>query len=126
MTRARPGAPRPLVMGLAGAIALAMMSCRPIEPLSVKNPDPTIKIPAIKEAVRRDKTSAVPQMVHDLNSDDPAVRLFSIYGLRKLTGEDFGYRFYLDEDERKPALAKWREWLEKSDSAATRPTPASG
>lgn len=125
MTKARLGASLGMVVGLAGTMALAMMSCRPVEPLSVKNPDPTIKIPAIKDAVRRDKMSDVPQMVHDLNSDDPAVRFFSIYGLRKLTGEDFGYHFYLDEEERKPALTKWNEWLEKSGRLAKQPA-ASG
>ncbi len=115
-----------MALGLSGAMVLAVMSCRPIEPLTVTNPNPTIKIPAIKEAVRQDKISAVPQMVHDLNSDDPAVRLFSIYGLRKLTGEDFGYRFYLDEEERQPALAKWREWLGKSGLTASHPAAANG
>lgn len=126
MTKARLAASHGLAIALAGAMALAMMACRPIEPLSVKNPDPSIKIPAIKDAVRRDKMAAAPQMIHDLNSDDPAVRFYSIYGLRKLTGEDFGYRFYLDEAERKPALAKWSDWLKKSGLLATPPAATNG
>jgi hypothetical protein len=101
-----------------------MVGCRPRPPLSVKNPDPTIKIPAIKDAVRHDKLAAVPQMIHDLNSDDPAVRFFSIYGLRQMTGEDFGYRFYLDEEQRKPAMLQWKQWLESSGIAATQPAEA--
>lgn len=91
-------------LGLGGCQA-------PAPPLSVSNPDPTVKIPAIKDAVRHDDLSAAPQMVHDLNSDDAAVRLFSILGLRRLSGEDFGYRYYFDERERRPFVEKWRQWL---------------
>jgi hypothetical protein len=99
--------------GMLGMLmGLLVVGCRgPTPPLSVANPDPTVKIPAIKQAVRHEDLSAAPQLVHDLNSDDAAVRLFSIYGLRRLSGQDFGYRFYYDKQERQPFLQKWRQWL---------------
>jgi hypothetical protein len=50
-------------------------------------------------------------MVEDLSSDDAAVRMFAIGGLRRLTGETFGYNYYDDEDAREPAVKKWQEWL---------------
>jgi hypothetical protein len=97
---------------LGGLAGLGMGGCQaPAPPLSVANPDPTVKIPAIKAAVRHDDLSAAPQMVQDLDSDDAAVRLFAIYGLRRLAGQDFGYRFYFDEQERRPFVQKWRQWL---------------
>lgn len=84
----------------------------PSRPLSVKDPDPSVKIPAIKAAVRREDRSVAPQLVRDLDSDDPAVRFFAIQGLIRLTGRDLGYRFFDDKLQRQPAVARWRQWLE--------------
>jgi hypothetical protein len=91
-----------LVVG-AGCIA-------PRPPLSVKDPDPSIKIPAMKVAVEKKDLVAACQMVRDLESDDPAVRLYAIEALYRLTGERFGYLFYADEDQREPAVKRWRQW----------------
>jgi hypothetical protein len=85
----------------------------PSGPLSVKNPDPTVKIPAIKTAVQQDNRSVAPQLVHDLSSDDPAVRFYAIQGLRRLTGQDFGYRFYDDSLARLPSIQRWQQWLKE-------------
>ena len=52
-------------------------------------------------------------MVANLNDDDPAVRFYSIEGLKRLTGDDFGYRYYEDADERAAAVAKWNQWVKK-------------
>ena len=83
----------------------------PRPPLVVTNPDPSVKIPAIKLSVQKRDMSAVKQLVKDLQSDDPAVRFYAIEGLRKLTGEDFAYRYYDDEDARRPAVERWKAWL---------------
>jgi len=80
-------------------------------PRSVSDPDPADKIPAIETAVDRHDERAVPQLVKDLDNDDPAVRLYAIEGLHKLTGQDFGYRYFDDDDQRKPAVAEWNRWL---------------
>ena len=55
-------------------------------------------------------------MVKNLESDDPAVRLFAIEGLRRLTGDDFGYDYYADADQRAPAVQRWKQWLEMQSS----------
>jgi hypothetical protein len=65
----------------------------------------------MKEAAHIGDRKTVPQLMIDLESDDPAVRFYAIDALRKLTGEDFGYRYYDDNDQRKPALAHWKQWL---------------
>jgi hypothetical protein len=78
----------------------------------VRNPDPAGKIPAYKQAVRAKDRRAVRQMIKDLDSDDPAVRLFAIVGLRRLTaGETFGYQYFDDEHQRRPAIRRWERWL---------------
>lgn len=75
------------------------------------NPDPSGKIPAIKDAVEARDLAAARQLIKDLESDDPAVRFFAIQGLQRLTGQTFGYRYFDDERARKPALEKWHAWL---------------
>jgi hypothetical protein len=83
-------------------------------PRSVSDPDPADKIPAIEEAVRQRDRSVIPQLIADLNSDDAAVRFYSIDALRSLTGQDCGYRYFAEEDERKAAVERWKKWLEKN------------
>jgi hypothetical protein len=93
---------------------MAVSGCsEPTGPKTVKSKDLDVKIPAMKHAVETKDQSAVPELVRDLDSDDPAVRLYSIQSLQRLTGEDFGYRYYDDREARKAALAKWQHWLEE-------------
>lgn len=97
----------------AGSLALfSFAGCSATTgPRSVANPDVSVKAPMIELAVQKHDTSVIPQLVHDLDDADPANRFYAIDGLRKLTGESFGYRFYDDEDARKPAVGKWQSWL---------------
>lgn len=97
-----------VVIGLL-APGMGCMAPRPVR--SVSNPNPSGKIPAIKEAARQRDIDAAPQLVKDLDSDDPAVRFYAITGLRKITGQAFGYRYYDDERDRRPALKRWQQWL---------------
>lgn len=89
-------------------------------PRSVVNEDPYVKIPEIHKAVDRGDTSVLPQLVSDLDSDDPAVRLYSIGALERLTGQTFGYDWTQeDRAPRRPAIDQWNAYLA---SAATQPT----
>lgn len=99
--------------GAVGACALCLVAgcTAPQGPLVVTDPDPSVKIPAIKKAVRKHDRAAVRQLVTDLDSDDPAVRFYAISGLSRITGERFDYDYYADEDGRKAAVLRWREWL---------------
>lgn len=79
---------------------------------TVRDDDPGLKIPAIKASVASRDLSVVAQLVKDLESDDPAVRFYAINGLQRLTGQSFGYQYYAGEDQRQPAIQKWKAWLE--------------
>ncbi len=78
---------------------------------SLGSPDPSLKIPAIKQSVESHDQHSVTQMVIDLDCDVAAVRFYAIQGLHRLTGRTFGYRYYDDEVQRLPALRKWQAWL---------------
>lgn len=102
-----------LRFGLIFALGALLAGCGGPGPRSksLVDPDPASKIPAIKEAAREKNEQSATQLVKDLDSDDPAVRFYAIQALQRLTGETFGYRYYDDEQQRKPALQKWNEWL---------------
>jgi hypothetical protein len=95
---------------VAGGL-ICLGGCFAPEPPSIHSQDPQRLIPAIEIAVKQHDQSVVPLLVDDLSSDDAAVRLYSINGLRRLTGEDFGYRAYDDDEARRPAVAKWQAWV---------------
>jgi hypothetical protein len=97
--------------GVCVAAASGVSCTAPRPPLSVKSEDTDVKVLAIKRAVRAKDRSVVPQLVADLSSDDPAVRFYAIEALEELTGQTFEYRYYEDEDGRKPAVEKWKKWL---------------
>jgi hypothetical protein len=105
--------------GYSLLLAVVSLSCTaPRPPLVVTDPDPSIKILAIKAAVERGDRSVIPQLVKELESDDPAVRFYSIGALEKLTGERFGFEYYQDDNQRKPALQKWQDWLKTQPQQA--------
>lgn len=96
-------------------IAAGCSGCFSPEKPSIYSDDPSIKIPAIKTS--RDG-KAIRQMVKDLDSDDPAVRFYTINGLKEITGNTFDYRYYDDEIRRKPALKRWQDWLAQREGNA--------
>jgi hypothetical protein len=107
-------------LSIGAMLAIAGCGGGAREPRVVTNPDPSVKIPAIKQAVRQGDADVVPQLVKDLDSDDPAVRLYAIEALERLTGQTFGYRYFDDERERAPALKRWQEWLSRRNHPDTR------
>jgi hypothetical protein len=95
-----------LSLGLCGACS----SCVGRDPPSIQSRDPDALVPAIKAAVDKHDTRVIPYLVKDLDSDDPAVRMYAIDGLRRLTGDDLGYVYYASPEERRPAVDRWKTW----------------
>lgn len=116
--KVRPGISRFLRGGVIFAIAWLGACTQPHGPLVVTDPDPGIKIPAMQKAVREKDLSVVPQLIKDLESDDPAVRMYANHALESLTGQRFGYRYFADEDGRAVAIKQWKDWLAKQNSDA--------
>lgn len=53
---------------------------------------------------------AVPYLIEALQHDAADVRLFAIASLRKITGQDFGYRPWAPVPQRDAAVERWRLW----------------
>jgi len=105
---------------LATLLIPALSGCFSPDKPSISSDDPSLKIPAIRESAKSHDTQAVRQLVKDLDSDDPAVRFYAIEGLKEITGNTLGYRYYDDEIERKPALDRWKKWLNERDATTRR------
>jgi hypothetical protein len=111
--------------GLILIFALSSLACRGKLPTpNVAAPEVEAKIPGIKRAGEAHDRSALPALVDSLGDDDPAVRLFAIAALEKFTGDRFGYEYYFDEEQRKPSLARWREWLKQQQQQEEQPSPS--
>src|SRR5258708_4132819 len=99
---------------LLSACLLAGGGCIPREAQSIGATDPASSIPAIQEAARKRDRAAIPALVRQLDSDDPAVRFYSIKALRDITGQTFEYHYFGDADERKPAVLRWQAWAKEN------------
>ncbi len=109
-------------LAIAGA-PLVSFSCAAPQPTpDIHDEDPLNKIPGMKMAAREKDRSAIPQLVADLDSDDPAVRFYAIESLKRITGQTFDYEFFADEIRRKPALDRWRKWLTEQTTADNKTT----
>lgn len=73
------------------------------------SPDPAAKLYAIHRAGEQRDRSALPHLVEQLDSDDPAVRMMSITALKRITGERFGYNPYVAVPQRRQAADRWIE-----------------
>lgn len=100
--------------GLILILAVSALACRGTRPKpDVAAREIDAKIPGMKHAGQTHDRSALPGLIDSLNDDDPAVRFFAIAALEKFSGDRFGYEYYLDEEQRKPSIARWREWLKQ-------------
>ncbi len=92
-------------------LGVLLPGCAPSPERSLKNPDPSGKIPAIKQAAQSRNDKAEPDLIRNLSDEDPAVRFYAIEALRRLTGQTFGYLYYDDDDHRQAAVQRWQQWL---------------
>jgi hypothetical protein len=103
-----------IVVVAVGVVALLIGCGPPRGARFISDPDPAVKIPAIRQAAKADDRASIPQLVKNLSSDDPAVRFYAITALRRLTdGQTFDYVYYAPEDQRRAAIDRWRAWLEQ-------------
>lgn len=85
--------------------------------------DPALKIPAIKQAADRHSAAAIPILIKGLDSTDPAIRFYSAYALKQITGRTLGYKYYSPDYQRELAIMRWHHWLSRLVAAKS---PAGG
>jgi len=77
---------------------------------------PEANLEALTDPAKMDPRT-IPDRIRLLDSDDPAVRLFAIRSLERLTGQTLGYDHAAPKPERSRAVDRWVEWLAEREAA---------
>jgi hypothetical protein len=80
-------------------------------------PWPNVRRAAAAEHGRRDKWSAIPQLMASLDDDDPEVRRAAAAALRRMTNHFFGFRAEARAGHRRAATDRWRTWWSREGRA---------
>jgi hypothetical protein len=106
----QPGDPRVRAGTLSLLLIAAAQSACSSPPGGFDSPEPASRLYAVTDAARTEDRSSIPSLIAFLDSDDPAVRMFSIRTLEQLTGQTLGYDHSAPEWERRPAVDRWIDW----------------
>ena len=90
-----------LIILLSGG---CLQTSRPISPADLENPDPVVRIKAIKCLGENKSTQAVPKLLELSQDEDHAVRFYAIIALRNITQTDLGFDYQADARRRAEAV----------------------
>jgi len=78
--------------------------------VAAKDTDPRLRLSATHGLVRLKSKAAVQALVARLSDSDAVVRKSAASRLKKLAGEDFGYRYSRSPGGQKNAITRWQAW----------------
>ena len=106
---------------IVSAAALLLGACAPsATEAKFDSPHSSSRLYAIENAMQRGDTTAVPQIVEQLDSDDPVVRMMAIEALKVLNdGETYDYRFDDPHLQRQAAIRRWVRSVESATSTTS-------
>ena len=81
---------------------------------------PEGRINAIVRTAKDRDRSRVPELISQLDSDDPAVRMLAIRALERITGETMGYDHAASPRRRDEAVRRWVGWAQEEGLAPIR------
>ncbi len=112
---------------LAFLVALPLLGAcsAPSEEPMFGSISPTETTMAIEQAARQKDLTKVDELVAELDSSDPAIRLVAIAALRDLTGQDLGYNPSDKESDRMAAIDRWVAWIRAEREAGRLPSEPS-
>lgn len=96
-----------LTMLCAGTMMILGGCTPPASKGDFESPDPAAKLYAVTRAGQEHNAARIPQLIEQLGSDDPAVRMYAILALEKITGERLGYVYYDPPNRRTEAIDRW-------------------
>lgn len=104
---------RRTLMGIAVGLAPAIAGCGALTPRTFRalsNPAPVVRAGAVGLGDEQPDAVAIPAWIDRLDDKDSVVRLAANEGLKKRTGQDFGFVPWAEPSERAPAVSRWRAW----------------
>lgn len=90
-------------------------ACTRSVPRSFDRDEPDGRIQAIVDVARTEDRERIKDLVEQLDSDDAAVRMFSIRTLERLTGQTLGYRHSDPRWRRLEAIDRWVAHIAERD-----------
>jgi HEAT repeat protein len=81
------------------------------------DPSQDVRYEAATALLRGGDDRGLAVLVRGLEDADPRVRAKAILVLHGRTGEDFGYRPDASPEDRRAAVARWREWMSRRRNA---------
>ncbi|MCK4342202.1 MAG: HEAT repeat domain-containing protein [Phycisphaerae bacterium] len=91
--------------------------------------NPLDRARAVVQVAEGRDPDAVHKLVDLLDDPDKTVRMYAIIALKRLCGQDYGFRYYADETERRAAVQRWRQALRTGEVTLvprTRPAGVQG
>ena len=76
----------------------------------LQDENPTVRAQAAVQAGTQRDRAAIPYLIDRLTDREPAVRMFAILALEKITGERRGYRPVGPDAQQVEAARRWRQW----------------
>ena len=98
-------------VGLACLLAVSLVACQSSSRKELASPNPLERALAAVRLAEAGDAGAVHELVDLLEDSDRAVRMYAILALARLTGEDYGYKYYGSDLERALAVRRWRDAL---------------
>jgi HEAT repeat protein len=105
-----------LVQALGLSMFLTGCSLFDLGGANLNSDDPSLKIPAMRQAGQNHDQTAIPALIDALSSDDAAVRFYAINSLQQITGQQLGFIYYAPESQRDAAIERWKAWLAKNST----------
>ena len=109
-----------IVCALLAVGGASLGGCASAIPIGFDEDAPDGRIQAIIGAAREMDTTKVPELIDQLDSDDPATRMFAIRALERITGQTMGYQHEGPIEERKAAIERWVRWHNGTSTRANR------
>ena len=110
---------RQIFLVIASALLLSACSGPRASEGGFHSDNPAAKLYAIRQAGDNKDASDIAPLVEQLESDDPAVRMFTIEALEQITGTRMGYNPYGSFINRQPAVRKWVEAVNSGQFATS-------
>ena len=115
------------VLPAAAAAALGLLSGCSLAPKSFRSmihPAPIVRARAVGLGENEPEWVAVPAMIERLNDADSVVRMTANEGLKKRTGQDFGFVPWDSAADRGRSVARWRSWWAERSKGQAAPAPS--
>ena len=104
-------------------LLLTLAGCLPVATPDFHSAEPAARNAAIVESAANSRRNSIPDLITQLECDDPTTRLLAIRTLEQLTGQTLGYDYADPEVKREKAVRSWVEWWKRqgADESADAP-----